>query len=265
MAKRYTDTDKWNDDWYVSLSNDYRIIWQWLLDNCNHAGICKRSLSILNRDCNTNVSEQDIADQLCGRLVIRESIWFIPKFLKFQYPNIGGNKPAIISVVKELRLHNLYEMIRELFGNDYLIIKDKDKDKDKDTDGTVGTLEGEAESETVEQGDWNEGVFMAKVRASHYPNFGAVCFQFTALNGKHEQAVAFFNHYESTGWMKSGHPIVHWQPMVGNWLSRDAEKTKPDKPGKSPPKQSTFTPQRENYTTDAEYDFALKQFNQRNT
>jgi len=27
MAKRFTDTDKWKDDWFISLSNDYKIIW----------------------------------------------------------------------------------------------------------------------------------------------------------------------------------------------------------------------------------------------
>jgi hypothetical protein len=48
MSKRFTDTEKWKDDWFLSLSNDYRIVWQWLLDNCNHAGICKPSINLLN-------------------------------------------------------------------------------------------------------------------------------------------------------------------------------------------------------------------------
>ena len=27
MAKRFTDTDKWKDEWYTELSNDYKVIW----------------------------------------------------------------------------------------------------------------------------------------------------------------------------------------------------------------------------------------------
>jgi len=131
MAKRFTDSEKWNDDWYLSLSNDYRIVWQWLLDNCNHAGVCKRSINILNRDCNTCISEAELLAIMQGRIVVSDTIWFIPKFLKFQYPNLRSNKPVIISVVKELYKYNLAAMIPESFGNDYIIIKDKDKDKDK--------------------------------------------------------------------------------------------------------------------------------------
>jgi len=132
MAKRLTDTEKWNDDWYISLSNDYRIIWQWLLDNCNHAGICKRSIRLLNLMCNTNVSENDLLIVMEGRIILKDNNWFIPKFLKFQYASLHSNRPVIISVVKELEKHNLITHIPESFGNDYLIIKDKDKDKDKD-------------------------------------------------------------------------------------------------------------------------------------
>lgn len=132
MAKRFTDTEKWNDDWFISLSNDYRIIWQWLLDNCNHAGICKRSIKILNLMCNTNVSEIELIEAMAGRLIIKENIWFIPKFLKFQYANLHSERKVILSVIKELEKHDLIPLIPLSFGNDYLIIKDKDKDKDKD-------------------------------------------------------------------------------------------------------------------------------------
>ena len=132
MAKRLTDTEKWNDDWYISLSNDYRIVWQWLLDNCNHAGICKRSIRLLNLMCNTSISEEDLIKIMEGRIIIKENNWFIPKFLKFQYTSLHSNRPVIISVVKELEKNGLFLMIPESFGNDYLIIKDKSKDKDKD-------------------------------------------------------------------------------------------------------------------------------------
>lgn len=130
MAKRLTDTEKWNDDWYISLSNDYRIIWQWLLDNCNHAGVCKRSIKLLNLMCNTNTSEDELVRVLEGRLIVIDNNWFIPKFLKFQYASLQSQRPVIISVIKELEKHNLIQYIPESFGNDYLIIKDKDKDKD---------------------------------------------------------------------------------------------------------------------------------------
>ena len=130
MAKRLTDTEKWNDDWYISLCNDYRIIWQWLLDNCNHAGICKRSMRLLNLMCNTSVTEEILIEKMEGRVIVAGNDWFIPKFLKFQYDNLTSNRPVVLSVVKELIKNDLIKLIPESFGNDYLIIKDKSKDKD---------------------------------------------------------------------------------------------------------------------------------------
>lgn len=132
MAKRLTDSEKWNDDWYISLDNDYRIIWQWLLDNCNHAGICKRSMKLLNIMCNTDITEQEMIDNMSGRVIAIDNNWFIPKFLKFQYTGLQSNKPVIVSVVKELEKYGYEKLIPESFGNDYIIIKDKDKNKDKD-------------------------------------------------------------------------------------------------------------------------------------
>ncbi len=139
MAKRFTDSDKWKDDWYISLSNDYKIVWQWLLDNCSHTGLCKRSISLLNMMCKVAISEKDIIEFSNGRIIIIEDYWFIPKFLKFQYSTLLSCKPAIISVVKDIFTYKLQELIPKSFGNDYLIvsksfnnhylmIKDKDKD-----------------------------------------------------------------------------------------------------------------------------------------
>lgn len=148
MAKRLTDTEKWNDDWFLSLSNDYRMIWQWLIDNCNHAGVCKRNIRLMNFMCNCQVNEDELIDKMSGRVLIVNDNWFIPKFLKFQYSTLKSQKPVIVSVVKELIKGGYHKFIPESFGNDYIIIeellnndysiikdkyKDKDKDKDKDT------------------------------------------------------------------------------------------------------------------------------------
>jgi hypothetical protein len=153
MSKRFTDTEKWKDDWFLSLSNDYRIVWQWLLDNCNHAGICKPSINLLNMMCNTKITDEVLFEVFNDRLFNFNSFWFIPKFLKFQYGSLNSKKPAVISVIKELKKHNLihlimelldndYETITESLPNDYNIIKDKDKDKDKDKVKDVLVLNG---------------------------------------------------------------------------------------------------------------------------
>ncbi len=125
MAKRLTDTEKWKDDWYISLSNDDKVVWQWLVDNCNHAGICKKNMALLNLMCKVDYTEEQMLKKMENRVMKVKNIWFIPKFLKFQYPTLLSSKPVIISVVKELFANNLCNEIPKDFGDDYIIIKDK--------------------------------------------------------------------------------------------------------------------------------------------
>ncbi len=152
MAKRLTDTEKWKDDWYISLSNDDKIVWQWLLDNCNHAGFCKKSLAMLNLMCRVNYTEDELLKKMDERVLCIKNYWFIPKFIKFQYTTLLSSKPVIVSVVKDLFLMGCEKMVGDMFGNDYKIIsesfnnhyqmiKDKDKDKDKRKDKDIDIKE----------------------------------------------------------------------------------------------------------------------------
>lgn len=132
MAKRFTDTEKWRDEWWGSLGNDYRMIWLYLVDSCSIAGVWKKDFRGLNFNCNTNITEDEFKKIFGSRIIDKGHFFFIPKFLRFQCPKgLNSNKPAILSIVKELQLNNLTETVNQLFGNDYLIIKDKDKGKDK--------------------------------------------------------------------------------------------------------------------------------------
>lgn len=133
MARRFTDTDKWRDEWWGSLSNDYRMIWLYLVDSCSIAGVWKKDFRGLNFNCNVNITEEKFIEVFGSRVIDRGNFFFIPKFVRFQCPKgLNSNKPAIVSIVKELEQNNLISIVQELFGNDYLIIKDKGKGKGKD-------------------------------------------------------------------------------------------------------------------------------------
>jgi hypothetical protein len=143
MAKRFTDTEKWRDEWWGSLTNDYRMIWLYLVDSCSIAGIWKKDFRGLNFNCNTNISEEDFLRVFGERLVDKGNFFFIPKFLRFQCPKgLNSNKPAIVSIVKELENNNLIQTVIKSLGNDFLIIKDKGKGKGTDKGKEEGKDKG---------------------------------------------------------------------------------------------------------------------------
>lgn len=155
MARRFTDTDKWRDEWWGSLSNDYRMIWLYLVDSCSIAGIWKKDFRGLNFNCNTTITEEDFLKVFGTRVIDKGNFFFIPKFVRFQCPKgLSSNKPAVVSIVKELKENNLLSIVSELFGNDYLIIKGKGKGTDKGEDkgkGKVNTPPTSNESPEFEE------------------------------------------------------------------------------------------------------------------
>lgn len=149
MAKRFTDSEKWKDEWWGSLPNDYRMIWLYLVDSCSIAGIWKKDFRGLQFNCNVKISESEFLAVFGTRLIDMGNFFFIPKFLLFQCPKgLNSNKPAILSIVKELTNNNLIEIIQQSLPNDFLIIKGKGKGKGKGED--KGEDKGEGDGKDIE-------------------------------------------------------------------------------------------------------------------
>ena len=137
MAKRFTDTDKWKDEWYTELSSDYKIIWQYLLDTCDNAGVYKRNIKLLNYYCNTNVSAEDILKVFKDRVsLISDDKWIINKFCVFQYGTdfLQSKNKAVVSAINKLIENKLYDNSTNtiLIPYQYSIDTPKEQDKVKD-------------------------------------------------------------------------------------------------------------------------------------
>lgn len=151
MAKRLTDSTKWNDNWFTELPADVKLIWLYILDTCDHAGVYKVSYKLIKFNTGTERTETEIIEYLKDRIYIADDKWFIPKFITFQYKNFFTSKtPAIVSARELLISHNIIKpndnvlptlnkelckdstTLIEPLPNDYIRTKDMDMDTDKD-------------------------------------------------------------------------------------------------------------------------------------
>lgn len=150
MAKRFTETEKWKDDWYLSLDNDTRIIYQWLIDNCNHAGIIKKEVTMLNYCCHTHVGVDDIPMMFPGRVYDCETFFFIPGFIKHQYPTgLTSDKPVVKSARSILEKNVSFPIIKQSLGNHCETVKEKDKEKEMDIDSSSEGVIGETSFDEI--------------------------------------------------------------------------------------------------------------------
>lgn len=158
MPKRFTDPDKWNDPWFQELSFGMKLLWLFLCDRCDFAGIWKANKRMVEFMLDTTMDWAQVTKTFSGRVFEKDGYWFIPKFLTFQYGaelNYGNCiKSAIkrisergFSDVAEEQLGNPYRRVAEGFGKGWptLLSKSKSMSKSKDvkklTLGGVGDFE----------------------------------------------------------------------------------------------------------------------------
>lgn len=136
MAKRFTDNQKWNKPFFRSLQPAYKILWLYILDECDHAGIWQIDLDVAKIKTGiANLTLEDVVKYFGDRVVVfdnNEKI-FIQDFIDFQYGTLNPVNRAhasVLSLLSKYKLDKKNKGVKSPLQGD----KDKDMDKDKDKD-----------------------------------------------------------------------------------------------------------------------------------
>lgn len=110
MSKRFIDTGLFDDDWFMNLSKDGKLLWIYFITKCDHAGILRMNEKL----CKVQTDIKDLTEtikQLDNRLVtVSEHLYFIPKYIEFQYPGFPNSKVRQQqSAVEILIKHGLFD------------------------------------------------------------------------------------------------------------------------------------------------------------
>lgn len=145
MAKRFTDTNKYKKPFVRSLPGAYKLLWDFLYHDCDHAGIWIVDFDIaqvyLGPDMPVSRREAlELFNQDEVRIVELDggAKWFIPSFIEFQYGQLSEKNRAHFSVITMLKKYNLLtDDLQISFSNKPLTSplqggKDKDKEKEQD-------------------------------------------------------------------------------------------------------------------------------------
>jgi hypothetical protein len=135
MAKRFTDTEIWSEDWFLEMPSEYKLFWYYMLSECDHAGFFKINLRTF---CSLNevsvTSETALLHFNKGKDRIRQissSIWLIEDFFVFQYGRIFNiNNPLHKGISKQFEKFEV--KLTSIRGVADFILEVKEKVKDKD-------------------------------------------------------------------------------------------------------------------------------------
>lgn len=116
MAKRFADTNKYKKPFIRSLPGAYKLLWDFLYLDCDHAGIW-----IVDFDVAQTYIGRDMEISREGALHLfnQDEVrihefdggkkWFIVPFIEFQYGRLSEKNKALVSVISKLRKHGFLD------------------------------------------------------------------------------------------------------------------------------------------------------------
>ena len=138
MAKRFIDTGLFDDDWFMELSKDCKLLWLYFITKCDHAGMIK----VNEKLCKVQTDIKDIAGtikDLGNRIVtVSEHLYFIPKFIEFQYPGFPNSAVRQQhSALEILMKHGLIKDGKLTLTKELTNSYDNGNDSDNDLDNGI--------------------------------------------------------------------------------------------------------------------------------
>jgi hypothetical protein len=134
MAKRYRATDIWKKPFIKGLPASYKLLWFYLLDDCDHAGIWQVDFEVAELRIGERLDGQEAIKLFGDKIQVMDNgaKWFITDFIEFQYGELKETNKVHKSVIDILRKNN----VGSCKGQPSVLVdaKDKDKDKDKEMD-----------------------------------------------------------------------------------------------------------------------------------
>ncbi len=143
MPKRFTATEKWDDPWFWELSPTAKLLWLFLCDHCDNAGIIEISLNIATAKLGLAVNEKHRAELQSRLHALPCGKFIIIGFIRFQYgPSLNPECKPHASVFASLSRHGTditqIQTLSKGLSKGSLTLQDKDKDKDKLVGGCGG-------------------------------------------------------------------------------------------------------------------------------
>lgn len=89
MAKRFTATEIWEEDWFIELPTEYKLFWFYALSACDQAGVFKvniKKFCVLNNVQIDSETAFELFNKGKKRLrKVNGSMWLFEDFFTFQY------------------------------------------------------------------------------------------------------------------------------------------------------------------------------------
>lgn len=133
MAKRFTDTEIWDKEWFMALSPKEKCLVKFIFDKCDVAGIWSPNWVLASACVGEQVGLTDL-EKFSYRLEFLGEKIFVADFIEFQYGELSDKCIPHKKVIAILKKYGLFERVSIGYTKGITTLKEEDKDKDKGMD-----------------------------------------------------------------------------------------------------------------------------------
>lgn len=136
MAKRFTDSKKWRNEWFRTLPIKARLTWIYLCDECESTGIMKMDWGLASFQLGFSIDAAILQEWFGDKIYFIDTESFlIVQFFNFQYGESKDTWSAKIEAKKKL------EILGFTIVNDKVQILNTEKKEHSDTTVGIQSLE----------------------------------------------------------------------------------------------------------------------------
>jgi hypothetical protein len=116
MPKRFTETLKWDDPWFRALSPDAKLLWLWMVDKCDSAGIITPDFALCEFQTGIKRAIDKILEIETRIAQIAEGKYIICRFIEFQHGKLSRDCKAHNPAWQSLEKHGMLDECDEIKG-----------------------------------------------------------------------------------------------------------------------------------------------------
>ena len=151
MSKRFTDTEIWDKEWFMKLSEKEKLAYLMIKDKCDCVGVWSPNRILAKTyiggeiDWNTFIEKynKNFEQLSTGK-------WFVVDFCHFQYGELTETCPPHKKYISELKRHGLFKRVVEGYSRGSGTPQEKEEEKEKEKEGEKET-EGEKEKSAADK------------------------------------------------------------------------------------------------------------------
>jgi len=199
--KRFTESTKWDDPWFRQLPGAAKLLFLWLVDKCDGAGILDADLGLASFQIGMKISEDTLA--ALGERVTRldNGKLMLTKFIKFQHGELS----------RDCKAHN--PVFKSLEANGLLAVDEDGKERvsipyAKGIQRVQVKVEGKVMVNSGESAERGRGT------REELEAFAVEIGQ-PASDGS-----AMFDHWSANGWKNGGNASKDWRAGMRNWKAQ---------------------------------------------